>query len=155
MREFTSEFFVDLMSSAGSRHETHESLGAAHVIRVAAGLSTSNATQFAIIRNVQDVGANLTVTSDRELISYTLEGTRDAVQQTLPFLTEVATKQVFKPWELSDNIYRLKLELATRPPQVRGIFDQIILKVYVTIEKLCSMIMIHLCTVELHANQPV
>lgn len=88
------------------------------MLRACAGLSTANASQFTIIRNIQEVGANLSVSSDRELIAYTLEGTRDAVEKTIPFLTEVATKQIFKPWEVSDNEYRLRLELATRPPQV-------------------------------------
>lgn len=105
-------------SSAGSRQETTDNLGAAHLMRICAGLSTANASQFGIIRNIQEVGANLSVTADRELIAYTLEGTRDAVEKTLPFLTEVATKQIFKPWEVSDNEPRLRLELATRPPQV-------------------------------------
>lgn len=30
----------------------------------------------------------------------------------LPFLEAIACKQVFKPWELSDNLPRLKYELA-------------------------------------------
>lgn len=103
---------------AGARNETSENLGAAHVVRVAAGLSTRNQSQFAITRNIQQVGANLTATSDRETISYTLEGTRQAVEQALPFLAEVATQQVFKPWEVAELGDRLKLEIAVRPLQV-------------------------------------
>lgn len=103
---------------AGSRNETPDNLGAAHVIRVAAGLSTRNSSQFSIVRNIQEVGATLTASSDREVIAYTLEGTRKAVEKTLPFLSEVVTQQVFKPWEVSDNVPRLRLELAQRPPQV-------------------------------------
>jgi hypothetical protein len=34
----------------------------------------------------------------------------------LKFLGDVASKQVFKPWELSDNIPRLKYELSTVSP---------------------------------------
>lgn len=87
-------------------------------MRIAAGLSTRNSSQFAIIRNIQQVGATLTATSDREVIAYTLEGTRQAVEETLPFLTDVVAQQVFKPWEISDNVPRLRLELSQRPPQV-------------------------------------
>lgn len=93
-------------------------MGAAHVLRIAAGLSTRNSSQFSIVRHIQQVGATLTATSDREVIAYTLEGTRSAVEQTLPFLTDVVTQQVFKPWEISDSVPRLRLELAQRPPQV-------------------------------------
>lgn len=103
---------------AGSRNETPDNLGVAHVLRIAAGLSTRNSSQFAIIRNIQQVGANLTATSDRETILYTLEGTRSAVEKTLPFLSDVVTQQIFKPWEVSDQVPRLRLELAQRPPQV-------------------------------------
>jgi hypothetical protein len=34
----------------------------------------------------------------------------------LKFLGDVASKQVFKPWEISDNIPRLKYELSTLSP---------------------------------------
>lgn len=107
-----------ILFRAGSRNETADTLGAAHVLRIAAGLSTRNSTHFSIVRHIQQVGAKLTASSDREVIAYTLEGTRKAVEDTLPFLTEVVTQQVFKPWEISDNVPRLRLELAQRPPQV-------------------------------------
>lgn len=103
---------------AGSRNETSDILGVTHVLRNSAGLSTRNASQFAIIRNIQQVGASLLATSDRETISYTLEGTRQAIEKALPFLTEVATQQVFKPWEISDITNRLLLDIAIRPLQV-------------------------------------
>jgi len=112
---------ISIVFRAGARHETPDSLGAVHVLRVCAGLSTRNASQFAITRNIQQVGANLTCATDRETISYTLEGTRPAIEKTLPFLTEVATQQCFRPWEVSDNIPRMRLELATRPPQLRAV----------------------------------
>lgn len=75
-------------------------------------------TQFAITRNIQQLGASLTATVDREIISYTLEGTRHAVESALPYLTEVATQQVFKPWEVAEVSDRLKFDLAVRPLQV-------------------------------------
>ncbi|KAH1003820.1 hypothetical protein HUJ04_003674 [Dendroctonus ponderosae] len=105
---------VSIVFRAGARNETAENVGVTHVLRVAAGLSTRNKSQFAIVRNIQQVGANLIATADRETISYTLEGTRQAVEQALPFLAEVATQQVFKPWEVVELSDRLKLELAVR-----------------------------------------
>ncbi|CAG9856034.1 unnamed protein product [Phyllotreta striolata] len=112
---------VSIVFRAGSRNEDPENLGVAHVLRTAAGLSTKNCSQFAIIRNIQQVGANLTATSDRETICYTLEGTPEAVECALPFLTEVATQQEFRPWEVSDLSSRLQLDIATRPLQLRAI----------------------------------
>lgn len=49
-------------------------------MRAAAGLSTKNATGFAITRNLQQVGGSLAVTSDREVISYTVEVTKDNLE---------------------------------------------------------------------------
>ena len=112
---------VSVVFRAGSRYESNDSLGAVHVLRIAAGLTTNSASQFAIIRNIQQVGATLSCSVDRETVAYTLEGTRNAVKSTLPFLKAVAVEQSFRPWEISDNIPRLKLELATRPPQLRAI----------------------------------
>lgn len=81
-------------------------------------MSTKNASQFAIIRNLQEVGASLTATSDRETISYTLEGTRHAVEKALPFLSEVVSHQEFRPWEISEITNRLHIDIATRSLQV-------------------------------------
>ncbi|XP_068906001.1 cytochrome b-c1 complex subunit 2, mitochondrial [Tenebrio molitor] len=112
---------ISIVFRAGSRNETPDNAGVTHALRICAGLSTKNSSQFAITRNIQQAGANLTATSDREIIAYTLEGTRKAIEKTLPFLTEVVTQQVFRPWEVSDNVPRQRLELATRPPQLRAV----------------------------------
>ncbi|CAH1099140.1 unnamed protein product [Psylliodes chrysocephalus] len=112
---------VSIVFRSGSRNEETDNLGVTHVLRTAAGLSTKNASQFAIIRNIQQVGANLTATSDRETITYTLEGTKEAVERALPFLTEVATQQEFRPWEVSELSNRLLLDIATRPLQLRAV----------------------------------
>lgn len=103
---------------AGSRNESGETMGATHVLRVAAGGTTQRFSKFAIARQVAQAGAILTCTTDREVVAYTLEGTRRAVQDTIPILSAVATEQLFYPWEISENDNRLRLELATRPPQV-------------------------------------
>lgn len=104
---------------AGSRYENSDNLGVSHTLRNAAGLSTKNATDFAIIRNIQQVGGSLVCSTDRECISYTLTGTYDAVKHGSEFLHEIVTSQVFKPWELKDSLPRMKLELASLSPEVR------------------------------------
>jgi hypothetical protein len=62
---------------AGSRYEQHDSLGTAHVLRIAAGLTTKGSTQFGIMRNLQQIGASLSCQTDRETIAYTLQSTTD------------------------------------------------------------------------------
>ncbi|PNF31631.1 Cytochrome b-c1 complex subunit 2, mitochondrial [Cryptotermes secundus] len=107
---------VSVLFRAGSRYEQADSLGTTHVLRIAAGLTTKNSTQFAIMRNLQQIGATLSCQTDRETIAYTLQSTSDSLETGLKFLGDVASKQVFKPWEISDNIPRLKYELAGLSP---------------------------------------
>lgn len=90
--------------SAGSRNENYDSLGAAHLLRIAAGLSTKKASQFGICRNIQQAGGSLTVTGDREILAYTLEVTRDQLETALQFLENTCIGQVFKPWEIEGEL---------------------------------------------------
>lgn len=83
-----------------------------------AGLSTRNSTNFAITRNIQQNGANLTCVQGRETIAYTLEGTYDGVDKSSQYLSDIASQQCFKPWEVSDCMPRLKYELASLAPEV-------------------------------------
>lgn len=114
-------FFKFVTNSAGSRNETYESLGAAHLIRIAAGLTTKHATTFGITRNIQQVGGCLSVTADRELFSYTIEVTRDHLETALQYLERSVTGQVFKPWEIADSTPRVKLDLANISDPVRAV----------------------------------
>lgn len=104
---------VSIVFRTGSRNETYDTQGVAHHLRIAAGLSTANASGFAITRNLQQLGGNLTATVDRESIAYTLQVTRNNLSEALQLLEYVATKQVFKPWEVSDQVPRLQYELAS------------------------------------------
>lgn len=110
---------VSVQIKAGSRYETPENLGVTHVLRSACGLATGSLSAFAITRLIQERGANLYAVNDRDSISYTLECNIQAIEPCLKVLHAVSTQQVFKPWELSDNIPRLKYELALVPPQAR------------------------------------
>ncbi|KAF4524166.1 hypothetical protein B566_EDAN010622 [Ephemera danica] len=112
---------VSILFRAGPRYETADSLGASHVLRIAAGLGTKGATQFAITRNLQQTGANLSADVGREHIAYTLEATKDTVEESLQYLVDVACKQAFKPWELNDNLPRLRYELAGLSPQAKAV----------------------------------
>lgn len=112
---------VSIAFRAGSRNETYDSQGAAHLLRIAAGLSTKNATGFGITRSVQQVGGTLSVTGDREVISYTVEVTRDNLESALKFLENAVVGQVFKPWEMVDSLPRLKVDLANISDQVRAV----------------------------------
>lgn len=112
---------VSIVFRAGARNEEYENLGASHLLRLSAGLSTKNATGFAITRNLQQIGGRLIATSDRELVSFTIETTADKLETGLKYLEHVATAPAFKPWEISDSVPRLKVELDCIPDQVKAV----------------------------------
>ncbi|XP_068618244.1 cytochrome b-c1 complex subunit 2, mitochondrial-like [Battus philenor] len=106
---------------AGSRYEPQTELGLAHVLRSAAGLSTKNISAYMIRRQLAQIGASFTASGDREFIYYTMEATEDNLQIALDYLNKIVSNQEFRPWELSDNLPRLKFDIAALPPQVRAV----------------------------------
>lgn len=91
------------------------------MMRIAAGLTTKTATGFGTTRSIQKIGGNLSVTSDREVITYTIEVTRNHLEAALKCLENSVVGQSFKPWEISDCLPRLKVDLANVSDQVRAI----------------------------------
>ena len=61
------------MFRAGPRYETYDTQGTSHMLRICTGLTTNQFSTFAITRNLQQLGGELTATADREYISYTLK----------------------------------------------------------------------------------
>lgn len=112
---------VALLFRAGSRYESASNRGASHVLRGSAGLATSNMTSFGITRSIQQVGGSLSAESGREHVLYGVNVIRDSLDTALQILGEVGTQPVFKPWELKDNIQRIKAELAVRDPSTIAI----------------------------------
>ncbi|XP_077291251.1 ubiquinol-cytochrome c reductase core protein 2 [Arctopsyche grandis] len=110
---------ISIAYKAGSRYEPSNELGLTHVLRSAAGLSTTGSSSFAIIRNLQQLGANLTATVDRETIVYTLEASKAHLEDAVKFLNDVASRQTFRPWELPEALNRVKYEISGLAPQVR------------------------------------
>lgn len=70
---------------------------------------------------MQQVGGNLACTSDRELVAYNVEVTRDQIETGLKFLEAAATGQVFKPWEIKDNAYRVLEDIKRIPDSVKAV----------------------------------
>lgn len=105
----------------GSRNEPAGKEGLVHVLRMASVLSTKETSQFALTRTLNQAGASLECASGREHVIYSLNCTRQHIGGLLPKLSDVATQQAFKPWELNDNMYRIKLDLASVQPQAKAI----------------------------------
>uniref|UniRef100_A0A182P0Z8 Ubiquinol-cytochrome c reductase core protein 2 n=1 Tax=Anopheles epiroticus TaxID=199890 RepID=A0A182P0Z8_9DIPT len=112
---------ISIVFRAGSRNETADNLGAAHVLRAAGGLSTKSATAFGITRNIQQAGGSLTTAADRELVTYSVAVTKDQLEVGLKYLEATATGQVFKPWELAELTPIIRNELARLPSEVQAV----------------------------------
>ncbi|GBP76801.1 Cytochrome b-c1 complex subunit 2, mitochondrial [Eumeta japonica] len=112
---------VTVAFKAGSRYEPPNELGISHVLRSAAGLSTKNASSFIIARKLAQIGASVSVSGDRENIYYTLETSQEHVTWAYEIFNNIISNQEFRPWELLDNIPRLKFDLASIPPQVLAV----------------------------------
>jgi len=107
---------LGIVLKSGARNETYENMGASHAIRSAAGLATKNNSQFGITKNLQQVGASLVCTQGREHTMYTIQTTRDQTDVAIDYLVDIVSNQMFKPWELTDNLSRMKLDLAGLSP---------------------------------------
>eukprot|EP00088_Acartia_fossae_P020155 TRINITY_DN21814_c0_g1_i4.p1 TRINITY_DN21814_c0_g1~~TRINITY_DN21814_c0_g1_i4.p1 ORF type:complete len:446 (-),score=115.99 TRINITY_DN21814_c0_g1_i4:123-1460(-) len=112
---------IGVVIKAGSRNETYETAGVSHALRVASGLSTKRNTSFAICKNVQQVGGAISCTQGREHTLYAVQTTRDVADVGIEFLTDSVSNSMYKPWEVSATLPRLKLELATRTPATQAL----------------------------------
>merc|ERR1711936_1212845 len=101
---------LGVIVKAGSRNESHDNAGISHALRIAAGLATKNKTAFGICRNLQQAGASMVCTQGR-----------DQTDMAVEYLTEVASNQAFKPWELERVTPNIKLELASRSPATQAV----------------------------------
>ncbi|XP_023279055.1 cytochrome b-c1 complex subunit 2, mitochondrial-like [Seriola lalandi dorsalis] len=117
---------VGVFVKAGSRYETVENQGVSHVLRLAANLTTKNASAFKICRGVEALGGSLSVTSSRETMVYTADCLRDHLDSLLEFLVDVTTTQEFRPWEVDELTSRVKVDraLAQQCPQI-GIIEKL------------------------------
>jgi ubiquinol-cytochrome c reductase core subunit 2 len=102
---------VAVLFNAGARHEPADNLGITHCIRAASNNSTQRSTAFMLAKQMQQIGGNLTCTTTREHVAYSVNCLRSDLSQSVALLGQAATSPVFKPWELESVSRRLKLDL--------------------------------------------
>ncbi|XP_074866636.1 cytochrome b-c1 complex subunit 2, mitochondrial [Carettochelys insculpta] len=111
---------IGVFIKSGSRYETTNNLGTSHLLRLASNLTTKGASSFKITRGIQAVGANLSVTSTRENMIYSMECLRDYVDTVMEYLINVTTAPEFRHWEVTKLQPQLKIDkaIAFQNPQV-------------------------------------
>lgn len=117
---------IGLFVKAGSRHEAVDSPGVAHVLRLAANLTTKGTSAFKLCRGVEALGGSLSVTSTREAMIYTAECCRDDIHTLLEYFGNVTTGLEFRAWELADLTERVKIDkaMAQQSPQM-GVIEKL------------------------------
>ncbi|XP_049600206.1 ubiquinol-cytochrome c reductase core protein 2a isoform X3 [Syngnathus scovelli] len=110
---------VGVFVKAGSRYESVENQGVAHVLRLAANLTTKGVSAFKLCRGVEALGANLSAALSRETMVYTARCFRDYLDNILEYLVNVTMAQEFRPWEVCDLTSRViaNKDRAKRAPQ--------------------------------------
>ncbi|XP_054454951.1 cytochrome b-c1 complex subunit 2, mitochondrial isoform X2 [Anoplopoma fimbria] len=103
---------IGVFIKAGCRYETPDNQGVTHLLRLASNLTTKGASSFKICRGVEAVGGNLSVTSSRENMIYTVDCLRDDIDTVMEYLINVTTAPEFRPWEVSDLTSRVKRDRA-------------------------------------------
>ncbi|RNA42134.1 cytochrome b-c1 complex subunit mitochondrial [Brachionus plicatilis] len=102
---------VAAVLNTGSRDESHTEQGSTHALRVFSNLATRNFSSFGITRNLDQIGAQLSISSTRESTTYLLESTRNNTSRGVDILSEIISRPQLRHWEIDDARSRLEFEL--------------------------------------------
>ncbi|XP_032514576.2 cytochrome b-c1 complex subunit 2, mitochondrial-like [Danaus plexippus] len=91
-----------IMFQAGSRYETHDDLGATHFLRLASTGGGCRATAFSKLRVLQQAGAYITTTLDRQTVAYTLRCPLHMFSDLKYYLLDTAVGCCYHDWEITD-----------------------------------------------------
>ncbi|XP_053611804.1 cytochrome b-c1 complex subunit 2, mitochondrial-like [Plodia interpunctella] len=108
-----------IMFQAGSRYEIDDQIGATHFLRAISSCTGCAYTAFAKNRHLQQNGASLTCTSDRQSISYTLRCPPTVYPELKYYLLDAATRCCFLNWEIDDRRALIREDLHRIPPEQR------------------------------------
>lgn len=101
---------VAIVYNAGPRFESYENQGVTHYIRTLSSQSTERISGFGLTRNIQQLGGNISCTTNREQVIYTLESLRNHLDDSLNYLDYMANMPAFKPWEIVDAKAQMELQ---------------------------------------------
>lgn len=97
--------------NSGTRDETASERGASHALRVFSSLATRNYSQFGLSRHLDQIGAELGVSSSREQTSYLLESARGNTARGVDIMGEILSRPELRHWEIDDAQPRLNFDL--------------------------------------------
>lgn len=101
---------VSLCVQAGARNETYNNIGVNQAIRLCAGLGTERFSNFGIVKNIEQAGANVTVTGDRETTTYTQQVLDGHLENIIEYFFNVVCKPKFNTHEIKFLAEQMVLE---------------------------------------------
>jgi len=93
---------LSITTNVGSRHENAANLGINHLMKNASFLDNGERTSLRTVREVQEVGGSLEVSSSRELNSRTAIFLRNRLPEVLENIAPGITKPLYQAWEVTD-----------------------------------------------------
>ncbi|XP_030028832.2 cytochrome b-c1 complex subunit 2, mitochondrial isoform X1 [Manduca sexta] len=108
-----------IMYQAGSRYEWDGQLGASHFIRATSTATGCAYTAFAKTRYLQQHGASLTCSSDRQTVAFTLRCPLVCFSDLKYYLLDVATRCCYLPWEIDARKTLVRGDLTRMDPEQR------------------------------------
>ncbi|KAM3958500.1 LOW QUALITY PROTEIN: cytochrome b-c1 complex subunit 2, mitochondrial [Aphomia sociella] len=108
-----------IMYQAGSRYESDDQIGASHFIRVASSSSGCGYTSFSKMRYLQQHGASITCSTDRQKISFTMRCPVTCYPELKHYLLDTAARCCFNRWELEDRRQIVREDLVRIHPEQR------------------------------------
>jgi len=84
----------------GSRHETEDMHGAAHLIEHMVFKGTQNRSAFEIVKDIESVGAEISASTGREMTSYTTQSLKKDIPLCLDVLSDLCFHAEFSDVEL-------------------------------------------------------
>lgn len=106
---------VTVVVAAGSRNEGVENAGVSHVMRELAFQSANDRSSLAMKRHNDSMGALVSCTSDREVISYSARFLKKDFEKVMGNLSAATANQAFKSWEVADQKAHIAEYLGNTP----------------------------------------
>lgn len=103
---------IGLYIDCGSIYETSISCGATHLLERMAFKSTRSRSHLRIVREVEAIGGNTSASASREQMGYTIDALKTYTPEMVELLIDCVRNPVFLDWEVSEELKKVKGELA-------------------------------------------
>lgn len=106
----TMSFFA-LIVDAGSRYETDANNGVSHLLQHMAFKSTESRSSLRLQRDIEDLGANVIASANREFITYQVEVMRQNLEPAMEILADTILRPKLAAWDLETQHKTIGWEL--------------------------------------------